>query len=147
MGRIRQSLIMPGQRPYCSLFSVCQADGGLLSVRLLCVHLCVCVHKYTLCKMGQGNVWGKRTPPYLIHHPTPSLTSMPLQIGFYITEAVRYEQLIFLFVFFPPFHSFTRLFCFSPFLYISLTNFFPEFIPSVLFFLSILLILRQVFKL
>lgn len=52
---------------------------------------------------------GKRDPT-LSHPPTPPppprLKSMPLQIGFYITEAVRYEQLIFLSLFLLFFFSF-----------------------------------------
>lgn len=46
--------------------------------------------------MRQGYGGGKGPPPYLVLHPRlPRLKSRPLQIGFYITEAVRYEQLIF----------------------------------------------------
>lgn len=63
----------------------------------VCVYVraCVCVHKHALRKMGQG--YGREKGPHLISSSSPPrLTSMPLQIGFYITEAVRYEQLIFL---------------------------------------------------
>lgn len=65
----------------------------------ICAHTCVCIHKHALCKMGQG--CGREKGPHLISSSKPPLlTSMPLQIGFYITEAVRYEQLIFLSLFF-----------------------------------------------
>lgn len=95
MGRIGQSLIMLGQPPYCSLFGVCWADDGLrLLVRVL---VCVCISMW--CVRWDKAMAGKKDPT-LSHPPTPPppprLTSMPLQIGFYITEAVRYEHLIFL---------------------------------------------------
>lgn len=117
MGRIGQSLIMLGQPPYCSLFSVCQADGQTACVLVwvlmcmcmcMCMRVCVCIHKHA--RDGTRVPHGKRTPPYLVlpPHPPHHLTSMPLQIGFYITEAVRYEQLIFL-SFFLPFLSFIPL--------------------------------------
>lgn len=95
MGRIGHSLIMLGQLLHCSLFSVCWADDGLrVPVRVL-ARACVCIHKHEFLRWDKAMA-GKRDPT-LSRPPTPPrLKSMPLQIGFYITEAVRYEQLIFL---------------------------------------------------
>lgn len=76
MGRIGQSLIMLGQPPYCSLFSVWWADDGLRvwwygCIVCECACARVCVHSRALYEMGQGYSRGKKTPPYLIPHPTP----------------------------------------------------------------------------
>lgn len=122
MGRIGQSLIMLGQPPYCSLFSVCQADDGLRVCVGVGVYRCVrvCEHKHALCKMGQG--YGREKDPTLSYPPPPCFTSMPLQIGFYITEAVRYEQLIFLSLFLP-FLSFIPLFYFLASFFLGLSFF------------------------
>lgn len=92
---------MPGQPPYCSLFSVCRADDQL-RVRWFGSQ-CVRVYISTHCVRWDKGTAGEKDPPYLFLHPQPAppnpvqcLTSLPLQIGFYITEAVRYEQLILL---------------------------------------------------
>lgn len=68
---------------------------------LVCACVRVCVHKHALCKMGQG--FGREKGPHLISSSTapPPASRLCLQIGFYITEAVRYEQLIFLSLFLP----------------------------------------------
>lgn len=123
MGRIGHSLIMLGQLPHCSLFSVCWADDGLrVPVRVL-ARACVCIHKHEFLRWDKAMA-GKRDPT-LSRPPTPPrLKSMPLQIGFYITEAVRYEQLIFLSLFLLFFHSFLLshsrfYFCLSFFLFVS----------------------------
>ncbi len=129
MGRIGQSLIMLGQPPYCSLFSVCRADDGLrvcwYGCYCVCVRACVCVCVYISmhCVRWDKGAAGKKDPS-LSHPPPPRLTSMPLQIGFYITEAVRYEQLIFLSLFLL-FLSF-----------IPLSYFLASFFLSISFFLS-----------
>ncbi len=80
------------------------------------VSVCVCVCVYIsmhYVRWDKGTA-GKKDPT-LSHPPPPRLTSMPLQIGFYITEAVRYEQLIFLslFLLFSFFHSSFLLSCFT----------------------------------
>lgn len=74
---------------------VCDGKGALcVSVR---AHACVYIAVHCM-RWDKGTAGEKR--PHLISSPTPPrLTSMPLQIGFYITEAVRYEQLIFLSLF------------------------------------------------
>lgn len=66
MGRIGQSLIMPGQPPYCSLFSVCRVDDGRrrVLVRGVGARACVCVHKHAPCETGQ--VYGREKGPHLI---------------------------------------------------------------------------------
>lgn len=75
-----ECFIMAGQPQYCSLFSVCRADGTVtdgdpyLSL-LKPPHTHTYTHTYTL-----------------KHTHTRSLST---QIGFYITEPVRYEQVIF----------------------------------------------------
>ena len=138
MGRIGQSLIMPGQPPYCSLFSVWRADERLHVRRHTYVR--VCMQLCTVVRWDKGAA-GKKSP-YLISstttHPLHAyLTSMPLQIGFYITEAVRYEQVIFLSLFWlflsfiPPPHLLT-----SGSLGISFSRSLASFIPSVACFFS-----------
>lgn len=73
---------------------------------------------------------GKRDPTLSCPPGPPSrLKSMPLQIGFYITQAVRYEQLIFLFLF-----AFLRSFLLSPSRFYFCVSFFP--FMSVLSFIS-----------
>lgn len=89
---------------------------------------------------------GKRDPTLSRPLTPPCLKSMPLQIGFYITQAVRYEQLIF----HPPLASFSSLpplvlsfllLCFalpfrvrftSPFL-LALSSWYSEHVLSLLF--------------
>lgn len=140
MGRIGHSLIMLGQLPHCSLFSVCWADDGLrVPVRGL-ERACVCIHKHAFLRWDKPMA-GKRDPT-LSPPPTPPppcLKSMPLQIGFYITEAVRYEQLIFLslflvFFFYSLFLSLSHFyFCVSSFFFMSILSFispFPLALPS-----------------
>lgn len=66
-----ECFIMTGQPQYCSLFSVCRADGPV----------------------ADGNPYlSSRSPLPCTPHPT----TLPTQIGFYITDPVRYEQVIFL---------------------------------------------------
>lgn len=131
MGRIGKSLIMLGQPLYCSLFSVCQADDRLRVCRYGCVY--TSMH----CVRWDKGTAGKKDPT-LSHPPLPRLTSLPLQIGFYITEAVRYEQLIFLSLFFFAFSSFHSFSCFVLSCY-----FFLSLYPSFFFFPSFLQLLSQ----
>lgn len=78
MGRIGQSLIMPGQPPYCSLFSVCRADDGRRRVLVWGVGACacVCVHKHAPCEMGQG--YGREKGPHLISSSNPPASRLCL---------------------------------------------------------------------
>lgn len=78
MGRIGQSLIMLGQPPYCSLFSVWWADDGLRVRRHGCI-VCVCVHAgvsacvYVYiavhCMRWDKGTAGKKDPT--LSHPQP----------------------------------------------------------------------------
>lgn len=76
MGRIGHSLIMLGQLPHCSLFSVCWADDGLrVPVRVL-ARVCVCIHEHEFFKMRQG--YGLEKGPYLISSSNPPASSLCL---------------------------------------------------------------------
>lgn len=89
MGRIGQSLIMLGQPPYCSLFSVCRVDDGLRVCWYGCVCAHVCVHKHALCKMGQG--YGREKGPHLISSsttPPPHVYASPNWILYYRSSQV-----------------------------------------------------------
>lgn len=111
----------------------------------------MCVYISMHCVRWDKGTAGKKDPS-LSHPPPPRLTSMPLQIGFYITEAVRYEQLIFLSLFllflsFIPLSYFLASFflsisfflswhvILSPFLSFFHLFFLPSFLPSILSFL------------
>lgn len=78
MGRIGQSLIMPGQPPYCSLFSVCRADDGRRRVLVwgVLARARVCVHKHAPCEMGQG--YGREKGPHLISSSNPPASRLCL---------------------------------------------------------------------
>lgn len=78
MGRIGQSLIMPGQPPYCSLFSVCPADDGRRRVLVwgVLARARVCVHKHVPCEMGQA--YGREKGPHLISSSNPPASRLCL---------------------------------------------------------------------
>lgn len=72
MGRIGQSLIMLGQPPYCSLFSVWWVDEeGYMCVGVagMCANVHECVHGCAPRKMGQG--YCREKVPTLSHPPPP----------------------------------------------------------------------------
>lgn len=81
MGRIGQSLIMPGQPPYCSLFSVCRADDGrhrvLIWGVLACARVCVCVYISMRRARWDRATAGKKDPT-LSHPPTPPASRLCL---------------------------------------------------------------------
>lgn len=131
MGRIGHSLIMPGQLPHCSLFSVCWADDGLrVPVRVL-ARACVCIHKHEFLRWDKAMA-GKRDPT-LSRPPTPppQVYASPNWILYYRRSQVWTTHFpLPLFAFF---HSFPLspsrfYFCVSFFLFMSVLSFISPFL-------------------
>lgn len=119
MGRIGHSLIMLGQLPHCSLFSVCWADDGLrVPVRVL-ARARVCIHKHEFLRWDKAMA-GKRDPT-LSHPPTPppQVYASPNWILYYTSSQVWTTH-------FPlPLFAFFHLFLCAPFSFLLLCFILP----------------------
>lgn len=87
MGRIGQSLIMPGQPPYCSLFSVCRADDGRRRVLVWGVGACVYI---SMRRARWDRAMAGKKDPTLSHPPTPlpHVSASPNWILYYRSSQV-----------------------------------------------------------